>query len=240
MACNGCGSDTGLTKEQVENLILKLIKDGVVQGTLRDCEGEDLTTGSAVLLCSALAAKIKDFIEDGTIDVITDVKLADGKLVVTDGAGNVVNTPLPAVKDIKVKDGKLVVTSATGEKEEYSLDKGVSGLAFNPLTNKLSWEEGGKTKEATLPYTKAVAGANEVVFTLPDGSSVGVPKAAGALSPDNMDHTIQKGANVQDKYGLKLRTGGGLTAGNVNGVEVSTVRLLDASGTVVLGHLVNK
>lgn len=39
MACNGCGTSAGLTKEQVENLINKLIDEGKLQGGLTDCDG---------------------------------------------------------------------------------------------------------------------------------------------------------------------------------------------------------
>ena len=192
---------------------------------------------------------VKELIEKGTIDVVSDVKVEDGKIVVVDGTGKETKLATPFVSD----------------------------LAFDATTNKLTWSQDGKDKSATLPYVKAVSGDKGVVLTLPDGSTVEVPKAGSALTEDSFDHTITKGANVADKFGVKLKdkgglkggldglevaTGAGLTKdanGNVkvdggavadglagsgltasNGqLSVATVRLMDASGTVHLGNLVD-
>lgn len=241
MACNGCNASAPVTKEQVENLINKLLDSGKLAGALKDCDGNDLQKGAKVLLCSSLADAVKKLVDDGTIKTIKDVKIEKGKLVVTDG---------------------------TGEKTETD-----------------------------LPYVKAVASEKSVILTLPDGTNVEVPKAGSALTEDSFDHTITKGANVQNKFGVKVKENGGLSQGldglavktgdglevgqdgkvqvktgnglttnsdgslgldgakvkdavgdglagngltfNNGSLNVATVRLMDASGTVHLGNLVD-
>lgn len=236
MAVNGCGCSDGLTEAEVKSLINDLIDSGKLQGGLKSCDGDSLSTGQKVVLCDTLAATVNQLIKDGKVDVVTDVTVKDGKLVVTDGTGNKSEVDLPFVKDLAVKDGKVVVTKADGSKEEYTLPTGVTDLAFDSSTNKLTWLENGKDKSATLPYVKAVAGTNEVVFTLPDGTTVGLPKADSVLTPDNLDHTIQKGTNVPDKYGVKLKDKGGLSAKTTDGLEVLTGAGLtkDANGNVAV------
>lgn len=216
MACNGCGTSAGLTKEQVENLISKLIDEGKLQAGLKDCDGAELPKGTKLVLCSAFADMVKELIEKGTIDVVSDVKVEDGKIVVVDGTGKETKLATPFVSD----------------------------LAFDATTNKLTWSQDGKDKEAVLPYVKAVSGDKGVVLTLPDGTTVEVPKSGSALTEDSFDHTITKGANVAGKFGVKLKdiadglAGSGLTASNGQ-LSVATVRLMDASGTVHLGNLVD-
>ena len=207
MACNGCGTSAGLTKEQVENLISKLIAEGKLQAGLKDCEGGDLPKGTKLVLCSAFADMVKELIEKGTIDVVSDVKVEDGKIVVVDGTGKETKLATPFVSD----------------------------LAFDATTNKLTWSQDGKDKSATLPYVKAVSGDKGVVLTLPDGSTVEVPKAGSALTEDSFDHTITKGANVADKFGVKLKDKGGLKGG-LDGLEVATGAGLtkDANGNVAV------
>lgn len=51
MACNGCGTSTGLTKEQVENLINKLIDEGKLQGGLTDCDDRRLWRDARIVTC---------------------------------------------------------------------------------------------------------------------------------------------------------------------------------------------
>ena len=208
MACNGCGTSAGLTKEQVENLISKLIDEGKLQAGLKDCDGAELPKGTKLVLCSAFADMVKELIEKGTIDVVSDVKVKDGKIVVVDGTGKETKLATPFVSD----------------------------LAFDATTNKLTWSQNGKDKEAVLPYVKAVAGDKGVVLTLPDGTTIEVPKAGNSLTPDNLDHTIQKDANVPGKYGVKLDPKGGLTGDLVAGVGVKTGAGLtkDANGNVAI------
>lgn len=207
MACNGCGTSAGLTKEQVENLINKLIDEGKLQAGLKDCDGAELPKGTKLVLCSAFADMVKELIEKGTIDVVSDVKVEDGKIVVVDGTGKETKLATPFVSD----------------------------LAFDATTNKLTWSQDGKDKSATLPYVKAVAGDKGVVLTLPDGSTVEVPKSGSALTEDSFDHTITKGANVADKFGVKLKDKGGLKGG-LDGIEVATGAGLtkDANGNVAI------
>ena len=207
MACNGCGTSAGLTKEQVENLISKLIDEGKLQAGLKDCDGAELPKGTKLVLCSAFADMVKELIEKGTSDVVSDVKVKDGKIVVVDGTGKETKLATPFVSD----------------------------LAFDATTNKLTWSQDGKDKEAVLPYVKAVAGGKGVVLTLPDGTTIEVPKAGSALTEDSFDPTIAKGANVADKFGVKLKTNGGLEDG-LGGIEVKTGAGLtkDANGNVAI------
>ena len=188
MACNGCGTSAGLTKGQVENLISTLIDEGKLQAGLKDCDGAVLPKGSKLVLCSAFADMVQELIDNGKIDVVKEVKVEDGKIVVVDGTGKETKLATPFVSD----------------------------LAFDATTNKLTWSQNGKDKEAVLPYVKAVAGDKGVVLTLPNGTTIEVPKAG-----------------LTD--GL---AGSGLTANNGQ-LSVATVRLMDASGTVHLGNLVD-
>lgn len=208
MTCVGCESTVGLTKEQVENLIQAKIDEGKLQGTLKDCEGNDLTKGQKVVLCSALAELVNALLEKGTVKVVKDVKFADGKLVVVGGDNKETAVDMPFISD----------------------------LQFDATENKLKWVANGKDKEATLPFVKAVEGATGVVLTLPDGNTVELPKAGNSLTPDNLDHTIQKDANVPGKYGVKLDPKGGLTGDTVAGVGVKTGAGLtkDENGNLVL------
>lgn len=51
MACNGCGTSAGLTKDQVENLINKLIDEGKLQGGLTDCDDRRLWRDARIVTC---------------------------------------------------------------------------------------------------------------------------------------------------------------------------------------------
>lgn len=277
MACNGCGTSMGLTKEQVENLINKLIDEGKLQAGLNDCAGNFLGKASRVLLCDTLGTAVNNLIKDGTIDVITDVAIEDGKLAVTDGTGKKTSVTIPGIKSVVIEDGKLVVTDTNGNVQKTAIPA-VSDLEFDATTNLLSWKEAGEAKSAKLPYTRAAVGDEEVVFTLTDGSTVAVPKAGTSLEVDKLDHTIQYEANVPGHWGVKVKDKGGLDATDTGGLKVvtgngikldengkiaidpstaadslagdgliqkdgklavATARLMDASGTVQLGYLVD-
>lgn len=56
MACNGCGTSAGLTKEQVENLINLLIDEGKLQSGLVDCEDKRLWRDARVVTCGNAGA----------------------------------------------------------------------------------------------------------------------------------------------------------------------------------------
>lgn len=117
MACNGCGDMPTMTKEQVENLIQSKIDEGKIQGGLLSCDGEKLSANAKVLLCSMLADKVKELMKDGTIDVVTDVEVKDGELVVTDGTGEKAKTKLPYLQGVAT-DKALVVTLPDGKTVE--------------------------------------------------------------------------------------------------------------------------
>lgn len=210
MACNGCGEAPAMTKEQVENLIQTKIDEGKIQGGLLSCGGEKLPAQSQVLLCSQLAEKVKELIKDGTVNVVTDVEIKNGKLVVTDGTGKKAETNLSFAED----------------------------LAFDATTNKLSWKEGGEKKEATLPYLKGVATEKALVVNLPDGSTVEVPKASSSLTEDSFDETIEKGANKPNKFGVKLKDKGGLER-TLDGIAVKLGDgvTFDKDGAIQLGEV---
>lgn len=180
MACGGCDTQTGMTKEQVENLVNKLIDDGKISGGLKSCDGGAVSPGTKVVLCDALTKAINDAIKSGDVDVVKDVALSGDKVVVTKGDG--------------------------------------------------------KTKELSLPFAKATAGEDEVVLTLPDGSTVAVPKSGAALTEKDFDNTIKKGVNEADKFGVNLQDKGGLDYDNKGAIFVKTGGGLtkDANGNVVL------
>lgn len=179
MACNGCGGSPAMSKEQIENLIQAKIDEGKIQGGLKGCDGEKLPAESRVILCSQLAEKVKELISNGTVDVVTDVVIEKGKLVVTDGTGNKVKTD--------------------------------------------------------LPYLKGVNGEKEVVLTLPDGSTVSVPKTNNVITKDDFDDTIEKGANKADKLGVRLALNKGLQR-TLDGlaVKVGAGLMINEAGEIVL------
>ena len=237
MACNGCGETPAMTKEQVENLIQSKIDEGKIQGGLKSCGGEKLPAESQVILCSQLAEKVKELIANGTVDVVTDVAVEEGKLVVTDGTGKKVKTNLPGLKNVEIKDGKLVTTPINGTPVETKLNF-AEDLAFDSTKNELSWKEGGESKNAKLPYLKGVATEKALVVTLPDGSTVELPKAGHALTGDSFDDTIEKGANNADKFGVKLKNNGGLerTIDGI-GVKLGDGVTVDENGAIQLGQV---
>lgn len=192
MSCNGCGSTAYMTKDQVENLINQLVSNGTLSPSLSDCDGSTLSKGAKLVLCNTLAEKVNSLIKSGTIDVITDVSVKDGKLVITDGTGkeNTIATPF------------------------------ITDLAFDESSNTLNWKADGTSKSAKLPYTKAVAGDNGVVLTLANGTTVEVPKSSSALTGDSFDYTIKKGTNVDGKYGVNLKANGGLEYDKTGAISV--------------------
>lgn len=210
MACNGCGETPAMTKEQVENLIQSKIDEGKIQGGLKSCGGDKLSAESQVILCTQLAEKVKELITSGAVDVVTDVTVEEGKLVVTDGTGKQVKTKLNFAED----------------------------LAFDSTENKLSWKEGGESKNAKLPYLKGVATEKALVVTLPDGTNAELPKAGHALTEDSFDDTIEKGANKADKFGVKLKDKGGLerTIDGI-GVKLGDGVTVDENGAIQLGQV---
>lgn len=237
MACNGCGETPAMTKEQVENLIQSKIDEGKIQGGLKSCGGEKLPAESQVILCSQLAEKVKELITNGTVDVVTDVAVEEGKLVVTDGTGKKVKTDLPGLKNVEIKDGKLVTTPINGTPVETKLNF-AEDLAFDSTKNELSWKEGGESKNAKLPYLKGVATEKALVVTLPDGTNAELPKAGHALTEDSFDDTIEKGANKADKFGVKLKNNGGLerTIDGI-GVKLGDSVTVDENGAIQLGQV---
>ena len=237
MACNGCGETPAMTKEQVENLIQSKIDEGKIQGGLKSCGGEKLPAESQVILCSQLAEKVKELITNGTVDVVTDVAVEEGKLIVTDGTGKKVKTDLPGLKNVEIKDGKLVTTPVNGTPVETKLNF-AEDLAFDSNENKLTWKEGGESKNAKLPYLKGVATEKALVVTLPDGTTAELPKAGHALTEDSFDDTIEKGANKADKFGVKLKNNGGLerTIDGI-GVKLGDGVTVDENGAIQLGQV---
>lgn len=256
MGCRGCGAEAPMTKVHVENLITKLINDGTIQAGLNSCDGTPLPKGAKLLLCDQLAKAVEALINDGTIDVVTDVSIKDGKLEVTNGKGETKTVTVPGLSDVSIKDGKLVVTKLDGEKQEVTLpgvksveknvDKleityfdgektsvglGVTSLSF--LKNTLSFKEDGTDKTIELPYVQAIVGENNVIFTLPNGTTADVPLTKSILGANNLDYTIAKNANEPGKFGVVMNPVGGLKA-DLSGmsVKVGDGVALDDSGAV--------
>lgn len=100
MACNGCGGSPAMSKEQIENLIQAKIDEGKIQGGLKSCGGEKLPAESKVILCSQLTEKVEELISNGTVKVVTDVAIEEGKLVVTDGTGKQTKIDLSYLKGV--------------------------------------------------------------------------------------------------------------------------------------------
>lgn len=170
MSCMGCEYPLGLNKSQVENLVNKLVADGVLSGGLVDCEGNKVNTGNAVVLCNALVAKINSHIKNGDINVITGVDLEKGKLVVTDGTGTVTEVEIPAISSIQITaNNKLVTTTATGETQEQQLPglQAVSIVDGMLNVDKLD----GSEKSYPVPGLKSI--------TIEDGSKVVVSPLVG-------------------------------------------------------------
>lgn len=175
MSCNGCGTPTGLNKDQIENLVNKLVNDGVLSGGLQDCAGNKITTGSKIVVCDALASLINEKIKSGDIDVVKAVTYKGGNVVVTKGDGTIVEFPIPAISSLSITaENKLVAEKLNGETAELQLP-GVGAVTIDD--NKLSVTKlDGTTKEITLP---GVADAkiidNELVVTDYAGSVTKYP-----------------------------------------------------------------
>lgn len=150
MSCNGCGTPTGLSKDQVENLVNKLVNDGVLSGGLTDCAGNKITAGSKIVVCDALTLLINEKIKAGDIDVVKAVTFKNGNIAVTKGDGTIVEFPIPAITSLAINAGnKLVATKLNGETAELQLP-GVDAVTVDG--NKLSVAKlDGTTKSTTLP-----------------------------------------------------------------------------------------
>lgn len=213
MGCMGCGSTSGLSREQVENLVNKWLDDGKLQGGIKSCDGDELPKGAKVVLCSEFADKVQGLIDTGKIKVLTDLAIKNGKLIATDGEGNKEELDTPFITD----------------------------LEFNTDKNEISWKVGGEKKSKSVPYVKGSVGKNNVMLTLADGTVVEFPKD-GLLTEDSFDGTIIKGANKEGKFGIKLGEGlkqneDGSISAEVKAEQPKTVRLVDASGNLVLGNI---
>lgn len=216
MTCQGCNTPPSITKDQLLNIINGLIDDGTLSGGLSNCNGDKVTKGEQVVLCHALADAVRDLLNNGEIDIVSDIYFEDGKLKMEDSTGKVTTIEVPYIYDFK----------------------------FDPAKNELKWSVGGLEKTQKLPYVKGTTSGDNVVLTLPDGSTVKLPKD-GLLSTDSFDHTITMGANVPKKLGVKIAPGGGLTVGE-SGLAIDSsfqgkhVQLVDASGKQILGSVVVK
>lgn len=213
MGCRGCGSTSGLSREQVENLVNKWLDESKLQGGIKSCDGEPLPKGAKVVLCSEFTDKVQNLIETGKIEVLTDLSIKNGKLIATDGEGN---------------------------KEELDTPY-ITNLEVDTDTSTVSWIANGEKKSKTLPYVKGTASNKNITLTLADGTNVEFPKD-GWLTEDSFDNTIIKGVNEAGKFGIKLGTGltqeaDGAISVDVKPEKLKTVRLVDASGIVVLGNI---
>ena len=210
MACSAsCGSERELVDLSVEAAIDKGLAEGKLQGALKSCDGTDLPKGAKVVLCSGLVGLVNTAIEEGNIEVVKRVAVENGKLKVTDGSGTVVENDLamPYVRE----------------------------LDFDENNATLTWKEGDKVGSKKLPFTKAVAGEKEVVLTLPDGTTVSVPKVANVITKDDFDETIEKGANKADKFGVRIAPNKGLQR-TIDGLaaKVGAGLTINADGEIVL------
>ena len=116
------------------------------------------------------------------------------------------NGTVDVVTAVVIEEGKLVVTDGTGNKVKTD-----------------------------LPYLKGVNGEKEVVLTLPDGSTVSVPKTNNVITKDDFDDTIEKGANKADKLGVRLAPNKGLQR-TLDGlaVKVGAGLTINEAGEIVL------
>lgn len=191
MTCSAsCGSDRELMELLIENAINKALVEGKLQAGLKDCGNGSVGKDAKVILCGTLVATVNEAIKNGEIDVVKNVEIEDGKLVVTAGTGAVVKKDIPGIKSVKFKDNKLVVTPNNGDAEETA-----------------------------LPYPTASVGGKSVVFTQPSGVTFEVPKVGSVLTGDDFDITIKKGTNTPDKYGVAVKENGGLEV-TANGLAV--------------------
>lgn len=120
------------------------------------------------------------------------------------------------------KDSKVVLCNAlVGEVNEAIKNGEIDVVKDATVENgKLKVTKGdGSQKEIALPFAQMAIGDKEVVLTNPNGEHVAVPKSDAALSEDNFDKTITKGANEPGKMGVKVKPKGGLEA-TENGVGI--------------------
>lgn len=156
MACGGCNDSTGLTKDQVENLINKMVAEGVLSASLFACDGSKLPAGAKLVVCDQLASIVNERINNGQIKVVKTVEFVDGKLVVMDGDGTTHKIEMPFVKGVEVA-GKVQLTLANGKEviipsdaiSESDLGKTIKkGIRED---NKFDIDVGALAKENTEP-----------------------------------------------------------------------------------------
>lgn len=242
MACGGCNTQTGLTKAQVENLVNKLIDEGKLSGGLKNCGGEKLSPGSKVVLCDALTKAINDAIKSGDVDVVKDVALSGDKVVVTKGDGKTKELSLPFAKATAGND-EVVLTLPNGD--TVSVPKTGSALTEKDFDNTIKKGANEDGKFGVNLQDKGGLGY--------DNKGAIFVKTGGGLTKDANGNVVLKPGN-----GVKIDENGNVTidpktVGNIvadslagsglvaeNGqLKVATVRLMDASGTVHLGNLVD-
>lgn len=127
MACNSCGDDKGLNKDQVKTLISRLKESGELTERLKSCGGEDVGKSTPVVLCSELDKLIKEAVKDGDLPFVTNIKLnPDGKLSYKEGGenhtidlGDVIENKFPLGNTIK----KGAITKGV-----YDVDRTALGL----------------------------------------------------------------------------------------------------------------
>lgn len=113
MACGGCNTTAPVTKDQVENIINKALKEAESQGQLKACDGSDLPKGAKVLQCGELVNSVNEAIKDGSIEVVTDVTFDADKLKIEKGDKEK-DITLPYVK-MAIGDKEVVLTNPNGE-----------------------------------------------------------------------------------------------------------------------------
>lgn len=221
MACGGCNSEASMTKSQVENLISQLIREGVIQGGLKGCDGSALSAGTKLAMCSdlsELSTELKaeiDKVKQKLLDLgIKSVSESDKAIIITRTDGSSVTIP----KDALTADSfDNTIKKGTNQEGKYGVnlaDKG--GLDFD--------KNGGISVQTGAGLKKD-----------PNGN-IAVKTGNGLKTNDQGELTIN-GSQIGAAVGEGL-AGNGIKFENGQ-LHVGTVRLMDASGTVHLGNLVD-
>ena len=113
MACGGCNTASPVTKDTVENIVNKALKEAEFQGELKACDGSALPKGSKVLQCNELVNAVNEAIKDGSIEAVTDVTFDAGKLKIKKGSKEK-DITLPFAQ-IAIGDKEVVLTNPNGE-----------------------------------------------------------------------------------------------------------------------------
>ena len=132
MACGGCNTSMGLTKDQVENLINKFLDEGKLQEGLTDCQNRRLWRDTRMVTCDAVSDVVCQMYEQGELCVREPVALtydpAKDTLTIVLSDSSTVSTVLGIkeshLSDVSYNQQTKVATFKMSDNSEFTLSLG--------------------------------------------------------------------------------------------------------------------